>query len=261
MSGCPPEAVSSLEDLQKRDGRIELLEEPTRHGKAVAVNRILDRSRTPFVLFANADSHPESGAVRALLSSMQSDRRVGAVSAIPVPTTGNGVMSLLLDFMWSAHNRCSVALNHMNVSNHSCDELVLFRTKAISLLPPGTVNDGAYLAATARLRGYSIKVSTAAKVGISTPSRISDVILQRRRILYGHAQVWRQVGTPPKTIESLLFLSPVVGVRFLVSALASRPRSLLVMPIGLVSEVIATLLSIIDTLRSPRAHAIWRRFR
>ena len=96
---------------------------------------------------------------------------------------------------------------------------------------------------------------------IKTPSRITDVVLQRRRILFGHAQVWRKVGTPPKTIESMLFLSPSVGLRLLVATLADRPRSLFILPAALVSELLAGLLSISDSLRSSNAHAVWRRFR
>ena len=260
-SECPAETVSSLKALQRGDDRIDLLVETMRRGKADAVNKILSRTDTPLVLFANSDSSPESGALTKLLSFMESDGRIGAVSAIPEPEQGIGLMSLLVGFMWSAHNKCSVALNHMNVSNHSCDEMVLFRTEAISLLPRNTVNDGAFLAATARLRGFSIKVSGEAKVRIKPPRRINEVILQRRRILFGHAQVWRQIGTPPKTIESLLFLSPAVGIRLLVSTLAARPKSLVVLPVALVSEVIAGLLSISDTLRSSKTHYVWKRFK
>ena len=260
-SECSPETVSSLKVLQRGDERIDLVVEPIRRGKADAVNKILSRTETPLVLFANSDSRPESGALTKLLSLMESDGGIGAVSAIPEPERGSGLISLLVAFMWDAHNECSIALNHMNVSNHSCDEMVLFRTEAISLLPRNTVNDGAFLAATARLRGFSIKVSGEAKVKITPPKRINEVILQRRRILFGHAQVWRQIGTPPKTIESLLFLSPAIGIRLLVSTLASRPKSLVILPVAVVSEVIAGLLSIADTLRSSRAHYVWKRFK
>jgi cellulose synthase/poly-beta-1,6-N-acetylglucosamine synthase-like glycosyltransferase len=259
-SDCPSETISALSRLQREDSRIELVVEEKRQGKADAVNKILARTKTPLVLFANSDSRPHPGAIAKLLSSMESGERIGAVSAIPEPEAGRGLMPLLLGFMWSAHNNCSIALNHMNISNHSCDELVLFRTRAITFLPPHTVNDGAFLAAAARLRGYSIKVSTDAKVRIRTPTRISDVILQRRRILFGHAQVWRQIGTPPKTIESLLFLSPPIGIRLLVSTLASRPRSFVILPVAFVSEMLAGLLSISDVLRSSKSHAIWKRF-
>jgi len=238
---------------------VEVAIEGERHGKAEAVNRILDRSHTPLVLFANADARPEPGAIARLLSTIGSDERIGAVSAVPVPEGGGGPMSTLLSLMWGAHNDCSVALNHMNVSNHASDELVLFRRNAITALPENTVNDGAFFAGTARLRGYSIKVSTDARVRIRTPKRITDVIHQRRRILYGHLQVWRRIGSPPMTIESLLFLSPATALRLLVKTLAARPKSLMVVPLALVSEILAAILSILDTLRSSRAHVIWRR--
>ena len=260
-SECPAGTVSHLRRLQGEDGRIDLLVERKRNGKADAINKILARSSSPLVLFVNSDARPQPGALARLLYSMDSDRRIGAVAAIPEPEPGTGLVSLLLNFMWSAHNNCSVALNHMNISNHSCDAMVLFRTSAISLLPENIVNDGAYLAATARLRGYSIKVSTGARVRIKTPNQIADVIMQRRRILFGHAQVWRHVGTPPKTIESLLFLSPATGMRLLVATLARRPRSLLAIPTALVSEIAATMLSVFDIVRSSRAHAVWRRFK
>jgi hypothetical protein len=260
-SECPAATVSCLRGLQEKDARIDLLVEGKRNGKADAINKILGRIKSPLVLFVNSDARPQPGALTKLLSSMGSDERIGAVAAVPELEAGSGLVSLLLDFMWSAHNNCSVVLNHMNVSNHSCDEMVLFRTNAVTLLPQGIVNDGAFLAATARLRGYSIKVSTGARVKIKTPKRIADVIMQRRRILFGHAQVWRQVGTPPRTIESLLFLSPATGTRLLVTTLARRPRSMLAVPTALACELAATLLSIIDTFSSSKAHAVWRRLK
>ena len=235
--------------------------EQERHGKAEAINRILGRSHAPFFLLANADARPDQGAIAKLLSAMGSDEKIGAVSAVPVPEPGSGLMSSLLSLMWGAHNDCSVTLNHMNVSNHACDELVLLRRTAITALPENTVNDGAFFAGTARLRGYSIKVSMGAQVRIRTPRRMADVILQRRRILFGHLQVWRRIGAPPKTIESLLFISPATSLRLLVATLARRPRAVLVLPVAFVGEAYAVILSILDTVRSTRAHAIWRRIR
>lgn len=259
-SACPGPVVSGLRSLQRDDSRVDLLVEDARRGKSEAIDKILARTHTPIVVFANSDSRPEPGAIGKLLAAASSDQSAGAVSAIPVPEENRGLVSLLVGLMWSAHNRCSTSLNHMNLSNHSCDELVLFRSSAIARLPQNLVNDGAFLAGTARLKGYTVKVCPSARVHIETPGRVSEVVLQRRRILFGHAQVWRKIGTPPRTIESLLFLSPITGIRLLVATLAERPRFLAVLPVALVSEVSAALLSILDTLRSSTAHVVWRRF-
>jgi cellulose synthase/poly-beta-1,6-N-acetylglucosamine synthase-like glycosyltransferase len=116
------------------------------------------------------------------------------------------------------------------------------------------------MAATARRRGYTVKVCPSAKVRIETPRRVSDLILQRRRILFGHAEVWRRIGAPPRTIESLLFLSPAAGFRLLVATFGGRPKFLAALPVAFVTEVAAALLSILDNLRSSKAHGVWRRF-
>ncbi len=73
--------------------------------------------------------------------------------------------------MWSVHNECSLRLNHMNLSNHGSDEMMVVRTELLSQLPDGLVNDGAYIAGNARLRGYSVKFCNEAPVRIDVPSR------------------------------------------------------------------------------------------
>lgn len=234
--------------------------ERERHGKAEAVNQILAKAKGRFVLLTNSDASPERGALVNLLAAADSDQNVGAVSAIPVTDARKGPTALFVNFMWSTHNECSVALNHMNLSNHSSDELVVFKTSAIKAIPAGIVNDGAYLAATVRRKGFSVKVSPSAKVRIETPKRISDIVHQRRRILFGHVQVWRRIGEAPRTIESLILSSPPLGLNLLVKTLARHPKFILVIPIAVVTELAALVLSISDVLRSSKIHTVWRRF-
>jgi len=259
-SECPNRVISNLRRIQELDDRVDLVVEDARHGKADAINEILARADGRFIALVNSDATPERGAVARLLSMADSDQRIGAVSAMPVPRTGRGLTSLVVDLMWTTHNECSFALNHMNLSNHSSDELVVFRTAAIDRLPQNLVNDGAFLAATARRRGYSVRFCPSARVKIETPKRMSDLISQRRRILFGHAQVWRKTGAPPKTIESLLLFSTPTGLKLLVKTLVRHPRFLLALPLAAVSELSASLLSIADTLLSSKRHAVWRRF-
>ncbi len=258
-SDCPGSILSEIQGLQAHDYRITLVVEDERRGKAEAVNRIMDLARGEFLVFVNSDAMPEPGAISKLVSVACADQTIGAVSAMPVVKPGSGLVAVLTDLMWTAHNECSIALNHMGQSNHSSDELVVFRRSAIGMLPPGLVNDGAFLASVAKRRGYAVKFSDAARVHIETPTRVSGLIVQRRRILFGHTQVWRKTGSPPKTIESLLLFSPAVGLRLLVGIVALRPKYLLMLPIASVTEVSATLLSILDSVRSTRKHAVWRR--
>jgi cellulose synthase/poly-beta-1,6-N-acetylglucosamine synthase-like glycosyltransferase len=259
-SGCRAPVVAEVRQISERDPRVQVVAEEQRHGKADAINKIQALAEGDILVLLNSDARPERGAISRLLLEAQSDPSAGAVSAMPVTKENGDLTSILTDLMWTTHNECSVALNHMGLSNHSCDELVAFRTSAIASLPEGLVNDGAFLAATVRRKGYSVRVCQPARVEIETPTRVQDVIRQRRRILFGHAQVWRKIGSPPRTIESLLFISPATSVRLLVSTLAKSPRFLVVAPIALLTELAATLLSINDAVRSSGMHAVWRRF-
>ncbi|MDA4125264.1 MAG: glycosyltransferase [Thaumarchaeota archaeon] len=259
-SECSETTVSKLRAIQKQENRVQLVSEEVRHGKADAINKILTQAKGDMIVFVNSDAHPQSGAISHLLSILTADGRVGAVSAMPVTQRAAGVAFSIADLMWATHNQCSLTLNHMNLSNHTCDELVAFRSKALTLLPEGLVNDGAFMASTARRKGYTVKFSTAAKVGIETPQRVSDLIGQRRRILFGHAQVWRRVGKPPRTVESLLVFSPSIGLRLLTTTVSRCPRYLLVLPVAVVTEFVASVLAVWDGLRSTKRHTVWRRF-
>ncbi len=258
-SECPESVLSELKELETGDGRVQILVEAKRRGKAEAVNRILMRARGEFVVMVNADASPEPGAMARLLSTIRADPCVGVVSAMPVVGAVNGVSSLLVDMIWRTHNESSRLLNHLNLSNHSSEELAVFRLSAISMLPRGLVNDGAFLASVARRRGYTVKFSDLARVRIDTPAKVSDLIAQRRRILFGHAQVWRKAGKPPKTIESLLLFTPSIGLPLFVQIVARSPRFLLILPLAFVTEVSAALLSIKDAITSTNEHAVWRR--
>jgi hypothetical protein len=49
-------------------------------------------------------------------------------------------------------------------------------------------------------------------------------------------------------------------MRLLVRTLAAEPRYLMALPIAMVSELSAAVLSILDSARSSKAHTIWKRF-
>jgi poly-beta-1,6-N-acetyl-D-glucosamine synthase len=260
VSGCRQTEVEELRGMARANPVLDLVVEDKRQGKAEAVNKILERSKGEYVVFVNSDAHPEPGAIADLVRTISTEEKVGVVSAKPVPRAGTGLSSELTNFMWEAHNECSLALNHQNISNHSSDELMAVRRKAVRRLPRGVVNDGAFLAGTSRKLGFTVRFSARARVGIETPSRVVDIIRQRRRILFGHAQVWKKTGAAPKTVESLLMLDPLSGLKILSRTISRRPKYILVLPLAAVSEAVAAFLSIWDSLVGSDRHIIWRRY-
>lgn len=259
-SGCPERILSEVRDMSDADPRIVLLTETQRNGKIEAINEIIRRQSGEFLVLVNSDAVPAKGSIPRLLRTINADEDIGSVSALPTFRSRAGVTQKVLRLMWSAHNVSSSELNHLHLGNHNCDELMAVRSKLISELPNDVVNDGAYIGGLVYSKGYHIAFREDAKVMIDVPSRISDLIQQRRRILFGHAQVWKELGRPPRTIESLLVTRPRMAIHLLGTVISARPNLILVLPVAVITEAAAGLLSIVDRIFSPRRHVVWRRY-
>jgi cellulose synthase/poly-beta-1,6-N-acetylglucosamine synthase-like glycosyltransferase len=257
-SGCPESVLASVRSEARSDSRIFLMTEPERRGKAEAINRIIEDSSGEYLVMLNADAFPAKGSIRTLLE-VASGPSVGAVSARPVFDEGNGLLGSALALMWSAHSLMSLRLNHAGISNHACDELIVVRRSLLTRLPPDLVNDGAYIGGLVRAQGLNVRFSPEAEVIISVPIKPMDLIRQRRRITFGHVQVWKKLGRPPRTIETMLFTDPLMSLRTIIKVLSGRPRLILGFPLVLVGESLAIVMGLIDANRSTDRHTVWRR--
>ncbi len=257
-SGCPESVLVPVRQAAHSDSRISLITEPKRRGKAEAINRIIENSLGGYLVMLNADAFPAKGSIQKLLE-VASSPNVGAVSAKPVFDEGNGLLGRALALMWSAHSLMSLRLNHAGISNHACDELIVVRRSLLSSLPTNLVNDGAYIGGLVRAQGLKVRFTPAAEVIISVPIKPMDLIRQRRRITFGHVQVWKKLGRPPRTIETMLFTDPLMSLRTIIGVLSERPQLILVFPLVLVGESVAILMGLMDATRSTDRHTVWRR--
>ena len=259
-SDCTPDSLKLCKMFASKDTRIVLIEEKSRNGKAQAINRIISETHGKYLLMVNSDAVPSAGSINRLLKMICKEESIGMVSGCPTFGYRNGATSEILQLMWKLHNQSSLILNHKQLSNHCSDELMVIRRTALNQLPNGVVNDGAFMASMAAQRGYSIKFCESASVNIDVPKRFVDLILQRRRIMFGHMQVKKLTGRAPITIESLLFIAPMLGLGVTVTILARFPRLLKVLPIAIVGEATSFLLALADSLRSSDRHAVWKRY-
>jgi cellulose synthase/poly-beta-1,6-N-acetylglucosamine synthase-like glycosyltransferase len=161
--------------------------------------------------------------------------------------------------MWELHNECLATLNEADLNNHCCDELIIIRSKALRKLPDDTVNDGAFMAGAAYRAGYTIRFCKEAKVRIDVPERFGELMKQRRRIIYGHLQILRSVGESPRTLESMIFNNPKLGLSILIRTLAKSPRLILALPVAVVGEFVSVMSGTIDSLSSVKKHVPWDR--
>lgn len=259
-SGCDAEALVHARELARRDIRFVLIEEPARRGKSAAINMIMENFEGELLVLLNSDADPEPGAISTLLLEIGRDNNVGMVSASPIVGNRGGITGSVLQLIWRVHNECLLRLNEGERNNHCCDELIVVRSKALRKLPADTVNDGAYLAGNAYQAGYSIKFSEAARVEIDVPHSFIDLMRQRRRIVYGHFQIWKSVGESPRTLESMLIESPLLSCSILIKTLAKSPRLVLALPFALVGEAVSVFLAMYDNLTASKKHTLWERF-
>ena len=258
-SDCAPELLETLRSFAAADPRIHVLEQEQRRGKADAINQVIRSSDGELLVLVNADALPAPGAVSKLLMRISADRQTGVISANPQIEPGSGISHDILTLMWETHNEASHDLNDMRVSNHCSDELMVVRSEALDELPAGLVNDGAFIAGTAYSRGFRVRFLESAPVNVQVPKRIPDVIKQRRRILYGHLQVWKILGTAPRTAESLMIKSPRLGSALVGRTLAKKPRLIAALPFALVCEAVSLIGAIFDFKFAGNRHAVWER--
>jgi cellulose synthase/poly-beta-1,6-N-acetylglucosamine synthase-like glycosyltransferase len=259
-SGCEPGTLAEAREMARKDDRFVLVEEPARRGKSIAINQIMDAFEGRFLVLVNSDALPERGAIPNLLETIARDNSIGMISASPVVDQRAGITSSVLQLMWGVHNECLFELNQADRNNHCCDELIVSRSDALGHLPLGTINDGAFLAGNAYRAGYAIRFSEEARVKIDVPRNFYDLIRQRRRIVYGHFQIWKSVGDSPRTLESMLLSSPSLSFSILVKVLAKTPRLILALPVALIGEVISIVLAMHDNRMSSTKYVTWERF-
>jgi cellulose synthase/poly-beta-1,6-N-acetylglucosamine synthase-like glycosyltransferase len=258
-SGVDPSVLAHVESSANQYDNVILIEEPTRKGKAEAINRIIERFSGDFLVLINSDAHPEPEAISTILNVVVSDDNVGLVSASPVIGESGGVTGSVLKLMWDVHNECLATLNEVDMNNHCCDELIVIRSEALRKLPNGTVNDGAFLAGVAYRAGYAIRFCKDSKVKIDVPIGLPELLRQRRRIVYGHVQVLRSVGKLPRTLESMILNNPKLGLMILIRTIAKSPRLVLALPIAIVGELFSVICAAIDSLTPTKKHVMWDR--
>ncbi len=259
-SDCSEETITGARKMAARDQRIKLIEHDKRTGKADAINEIFRETEGDFLVYVNADAMIRAGSIPALLRSVEEDGRAGFIGGRPVFERPKGLVSDVLEVMWTSFNRLSSDPNQAEQSNHGTDELMVIRSELLTELPPGVVNDGAYIAGRIRERGFRVGFQPEAVVQIDVPKRMVDLIRQRRRILFGHIQVKRLVGKAPRTVETMMFFSPAQSVRIVIDMLATKPRMVLVLPVAAMGELIALSGALWDTVSSSQSHAVWRRY-
>lgn len=259
-SGCTDKTPDIVKEFCAKDQRVRVVIEPERKGKASAVGKILDVYKGSYLFFVPADVLPEKGSLVKLLEHFRDDK-VGVVGGKPAlinEERGVHGVEAMAHLMWRVHNQTLQTLNRDNVLTHASGELFCIRRGIVSKIPDNVVNDDAYIAMMANRKGFIVKFDPNARVRIKAPSTFADLVRQRKRIVYGHYQIKKILGSSPRTIESMAFYDPQRVVRILAQTMKRYPGETHKLFAAVIFEMMVNLLTLVDIVRG-KSFVLWKR--
>ncbi len=258
-SQCIDGTTDIVKQMQKDDSRVKLILEPVRTGKAEAVNKILMTAEGEAIFLVAADVILPRSSVQILADCLSNEASVGIVCGHPIPMEHKkGFVEPLCSLLWRLHDRTLIYQSEMNMNTHATGELMAIKKEAVVHIPSAVVNDDAYLCISALKRGFITKYCSKAIVFVKTPNRVAKLLLQRRRIAYGHHQIRRIMKIHSRTLEGLLLEQPPKAFRILKKEVSNRPKDCLWLPILASVEISANILAMFDNFLG-RSYSIWQR--
>src|SRR3972149_6364636 len=252
-SGCTDNTVPIVQEYSKQDPRVHVHVEAERKGKASAINHILSNAKCDIILFISADTLPNIGCFPKLLSKLRIPK-TGIVCGNPVPiNSSNSLVGKIVRLLWGFHDHVFKQLNDAGLARHAT-EIFCIRRGIVDKIPTETVNDDAYIALTAKKKGWLIKYETESRVSICGPQTFADYYKQRRRVLFGHYQVKKLAGESP---QHLMHLMPHHPIRVMKLGLwLFRNQDIPTLLVFIMTELMANIAAVLDILLR-RPHLIW----
>lgn len=193
-SGCTDRTEDIVREFAARDGRIRLLVQAQREGKASAMNLFMREAREPVLVLSSADLQPAPDALECLVAPFV-DPQVGLTACRPEPVNDpRTFMGFAAHLLWDLHHA-------MNLKGFKAGEMIAFR-KAFERIPPHTAVDEASVEPLIRGQGYEVRYVPEALVYNKGPETVDDFLRQRRRIYAGHLALQRDLGYAVSTMSS-----------------------------------------------------------
>ena len=193
-SGCTDRTEEVVCRAADRDGRIRLISQPTREGKASAMNLFLRDAACDVLILSSADLLPSEDAIERLGSPF-ADPEIGMTACRPMPVNDPATfMGFAAHLLWELHHQ-------MNVSGgFKAGEMIAFR-KVFARIPPHTAVDEASVEPLIRGQGYAVQYVPEAVVYNKGPETVDDFLRQRRRIYAGHLEMQDHLGYAVSTMS------------------------------------------------------------
>ena len=241
-SGCTDDTEAIVREAAAADPRIRLISQPTRQGKASAMNLFLRDAACDVLVLSSADLLPSEDAIERLVSPF-ADPEVGMTACRPEPVNDPATfMGFAAHLLWDLHHQ-------MNLEGFKAGEMIAFR-KVFTRIPPHTAVDEASVEPLIRGQGFGVRYVPDAVVYNKGPETVNDFLRQRRRIYAGHLEMQAALGYSVSTMSG----GKIAGL--LLRNLDWRPRQLWWTARVVALEVYGRYLGRQD-YRARRSHTVW----
>ena len=239
-SGCTDGTEAIVRDYEGRDGRIRLLAQEKREGKASAINLFMQEAGESVLVLSSADLQPELDVVEKLGRPF-ANPEMGITNCRPEPVNDKSTfMGFTAHLLWDLHHMINES------GGFKAGEMIAFR-KAFTRIPQHTAVDEASIEPIMRGQGYKVQYVPDAIVYNKGPDTVADFLRQRRRIYAGHLEVRDSLGYAVST------MSGTTIVKALLRRLP-RPFTWTMAVVGL--EVYGRYLGWRD-YKNKRNHTVW----
>jgi len=253
-SGCTDETVEKVREHAANDSRVRVYIENERRGKASAINHIFAHAVGDAILFISADTLPSKACFANLLHRLRAPN-VGIVCGNPVPTnSSNSLLGRIVQLLWHFHSHVFEELNDVGLARHA-SEAFCIRKGIIDRIPTETVNDDAYIAVTAKRKGWLVKFSSESLISICGPKTFREYFQQRRRVIFGHYQLRKLTGESAQYLVHMLPLYPIRTAKLALWLFAKYDPATL--GAFLLTEFMVNAIAIVD-FASGRTHVKWQ---
>jgi poly-beta-1,6-N-acetyl-D-glucosamine synthase len=242
-SGSTDRTEEIVRGYMARDGRIRLLVQEKREGKASAINLFLKQMTERVLVLCSADLQPQLDAIEKLAAPF-ADPEMGMTSSRPIPVNDpNTFMGFAAHMLWDLHHDINLH------GGFKAGEMIAF-IKIFERIPYRTSVDEASIEPVIRGQGYKVTYVPDAIVFNKGPDTTADFLRQRRRIYSGHLDIKQLLGYSVSTMSGGTIL------KALLRNLDWRPKQL-IWTIGVVGlEVYGRYLGHRD-YKNRRDHTVW----
>ena len=253
-SGCTDETAPVVQTWCDKNRKVKLIVEPARNGKAAAINKLLRAIKGDVLVHVSADLFLSQDVLQPLLDYFN-DPSVGGVSGRQTPLNGGRFMDKIDSVIWGLHDETQRYYNHLGGIGHLGGDLFAIRRGICDHVPEDIVNDDAFMGVECKRKGYGIRFEDKVTVLFQGPRNILDLLVQRRRVVYGHLKVKRETGIYPSVLE----MSPLKDkITILRRWIQKNRRYFLHFVAACLLEAYANILARWDMLKKDNPHKIWK---